>query len=98
MLPQWAVHRSPDYWANPEQFDPDRWTGESDRPRFAYFPFGGGPRHCIGKHLALLEAKVIMGTIAQRYSLDTDRSGQLELRPSLTIHPRDGLEMAVAER
>ncbi|MUV91065.1 cytochrome P450 [Halapricum sp. CBA1109] len=98
MLPQWAVHRSPDYWESPEQFDPGRWTGEDDRPRFAYFPFGGGPRHCIGKHLALLEAKVIMGTIAQQYSLDTERSGQLELRPSLTIHPRGGLEMTVEER
>ena len=98
MLPQWAVHRSPDWWENPEQFDPDRWQGSSDRPRFAYFPFGGGPRHCIGKHLAMLEAQVITATVAREFSLSTEREGRLELLPSLTIHPRDGLEMDLTAR
>jgi len=98
MLPQWAVHRSPDWWDDPEQFDPDRWLDQGDRPRFAYFPFGGGPRHCIGKHLAMLEAQVILATVAREYSLDTSRSGRLQLRPSLTAHPRDGMSMTLAER
>ena len=98
MLPQWAVHRSPDWWDDPDQFDPNRWLEQGDRPRFAYFPFGGGPRHCIGKHLAMLEAQVILATVAREYSLDTERSGKLQLRPSLTAHPRDGMPMSVHER
>jgi cytochrome P450 len=71
MLPQWAVHRSPRHWDDPEAFDPDRWTPERsrERHRFAYFPFGGGPRHCIGKHLAILEAQLIVATVASRYRL-----------------------------
>jgi len=97
MLPQWAVHRSPRWWDNPEQFDPDRWL-DPQQPRFAYFPFGGGPRHCIGKHLAMLEAQVILATVAGQYSLDTDREGRLELLPSLTAHPRGGMPMQATAR
>jgi len=98
MLPQWAVHRSPDFWDEPDQFDPDRWLDQSDRPRFAYFPFGGGPRHCIGKHLAMLEAQVILATVAREFSLDTDREGELDLLPSLTAHPRGGMPMTLRGR
>jgi cytochrome P450 len=98
MLPQWAVHRSPDWWDDPEQFDPDRWLDGDDRPRFAYFPFGGGPRHCIGKHLAMLEAQVILATVAREFSLETDREGDPELLPSLTVHPRGGMPMTLQPR
>jgi len=100
MLPQWAVHRSDDYWEDPETFDPERWRPErrADRPRFAYFPFGGGPRHCIGKHLAMLEARLIVATVADRYRLEYDRDSPPELAPTLTAHPRDGMPMRVVER
>jgi cytochrome P450 len=98
MLSQWAMHRSDRFWDDPEQFDPDRWAGEDDRPRFAYFPFGGGPRHCIGKHLAKLEAKLILARTAQEYRLEYTRDGEPDLRPTLTMHPRDGMPMRVHER
>jgi len=98
MLSQWAMHRSERHWDRPDTFDPDRWTRDADRPRFTYFPFGGGPRHCIGKHLAKLEAKLILARTAQRYRLEYTREGELDLLPSLTMHPRDGMPMRVRER
>jgi cytochrome P450 len=99
MLPQYAVHRSERYWEDPETFDPDRFAPDrrEDRPRFAYFPFGGGPRHCIGKHLAMLEAQVILARVLQSYDVTYAGEG-LELLPSLTAHPKDGMPMRVTER
>jgi len=100
MLPQWAVHRSPRWWTEPDQFDPDRWTRErrADRPRFAHFPFGGGPRACIGKQFSLLEAKIILAVIGQEYRLDYGRDEPFDLRGSLTMHPENGMPMQVRER
>jgi cytochrome P450 len=98
MLSQWAMHRSERYWDRPDTFDPDRWTRDADRPRFTYFPFGGGPRHCIGKHLAKLEAKLILARTAQQYRLEYTRESDLDLLPSLTMHPKNGMPMRVHER
>ena len=100
MLPQWGVHRSERYWDDPETFDPERFSPDrrSDRPRFAFFPFGGGPRHCIGKHLSLLEAKLIVATVVSEYELDFQGDAPLELMPSLTMHPRQTMEMELVER
>ena len=100
MLSQWAVHRSPRYWDDPLEFDPDRWLDEraDDRPRFAYFPFGGGPRFCIGKQLSLLEARLILGTVCQEYRLEYERDEPFDLRGSLTMHPRQPMEMRLVER
>ncbi|MFW5911359.1 MAG: cytochrome P450 [Halolamina sp.] len=97
MLSQWAMHRSERFWDDPDQFDPDRWV-DDDHPHFAYFPFGGGPRHCIGKHLAKLEAKLILARTAQQYELAYTRDGEPELWPTLTMHPRDGMPMRLHER
>jgi len=100
MVPQWAIHRSPRWWDDPETFDPERWRPERqrERPRFAYFPFGGGPRHCIGKHLAKLEAQLILARSASQYELDYARDGHFEYRPSLTVHPAEGMPMTVSRR
>jgi cytochrome P450 len=100
MLPQWGVHRSARYWDDPESFDPERFSPErrEGRPRFAFFPFGGGPRHCIGKHLSLLEAKLIVATVVSEYELDFQGETPLELMPSLTMHPRQTMEMKLVER
>ncbi|WP_277541550.1 cytochrome P450 [Haloarcula laminariae] len=100
MLPQWGVHRSERFYDDPETFDPERWKPEraQERPRFAYFPFGGGPRHCIGKHLAMLEAQLIVATTAQQYELEFLGETPLELMPSLTAHPRQEMSMRVVER
>ena len=96
MLSQWAVHRSPNYWDDPEQFRPERWA-DTDRHRFTYFPFGGGPRHCIGKNLAKLEAQIILAMVADEYELEYT-GPELQLRPTLTLHPKDGMEMEITER
>jgi cytochrome P450 len=100
MLPQWGMHRSERFWDDPDAFDPERWRPEraSERPRFAYFPFGGGPRHCIGKHLAMLEAQLIVATVAREYRLDFTGETPLELLPSLTVHPKQTMTMRVEER
>ncbi|MFB6089788.1 MAG: cytochrome P450 [Halobellus sp.] len=100
MLSQWAVHRSERWYRDPDAFDPDRWLPDrrAERPRFAYFPFGGGPRHCIGKHLSLLEAKLILGTVAQEYELDYVRDEPFELRGSLTMHPDEPMGMRIRRR
>lgn len=100
MLPQWAVHRSERFWEDPATFDPERWRPErqAGRHRFTYFPFGGGPRHCIGKHLAMLEAQLILATVASQHSLDFTGETPLRLQPSLTIHPRQTMRMRVGER
>jgi cytochrome P450 len=100
MLPQWVVHRSADHWTAPEAFDLDRWAPDRarDRPRFAYFPFGGGPRGCIGKHLSLLEGQLILATVASRYRLSYARDEPFDLRGSLTMHPAAPMEMRVERR
>jgi cytochrome P450 len=100
MCPQWAVHRSPRWWAEPEQFDPDRWKRNraAGRPRFAHFPFGGGPRHCIGKQFSLLEAKLILAIVVREYRLDYLGEGDLTLQGSLTMHPKNGVPMRMTER
>lgn len=98
---QWVVHRDPRFFPNPEGFDPDRWAPErqSALPRFAYFPFGGGPRVCIGNHFAMLEASLILATIAQRFRFELLPGERLELKPSVTLRQRGpGLRVRVRER
>ncbi|MFC5277541.1 cytochrome P450 [Halorubrum rubrum] len=99
MCSQWVVHRSSRWYDDPETFDPSRWTPErrSARPRFAYFPFGGGPRHCIGKAFSLLEAKLILACVCSRYELDYE-GPDLSLRGSLTMHPDHPVPMRIRER
>ena len=99
MLSQWVVHRSPRWYDDPEAFDPSRWKPKrrSQRPRFAYFPFGGGPRHCIGKAFSLLEAKLILAKVCSQYELDYE-GPELSLRGSLTMHPDHPVPMRIRER
>ncbi|MEU8759304.1 cytochrome P450 [Streptomyces sp. NPDC048659] len=68
----WVTHRHPRYWDDPERFDPDRFTPEREaaRPRYAWFPFGGGPRACIGQHFSMLESVIALAMILQRYELE----------------------------
>lgn len=100
MLPQWVVHRSPRWYDDPDTFDPERWAPDrrADRPRFSFFPFGGGPRHCIGKQLSLLEATLIIGTVAQTYDLAYLGDGGFGLRGSLTMHPDQPVAMRIRSR
>ncbi len=98
-LSQWVTHRHPDFWDDPERFDPERFRPghERTRPRFAYFPFGGGPRLCIGEAFALLEAHLIVATIVQRYRLTLVDPRPTDIEVTLTLRPRGGLKMR-AER
>ncbi|MBL8739685.1 MAG: cytochrome P450, partial [Myxococcales bacterium] len=88
---QWVVHRDPRWFPNPEGFDPDRWAPEraADLPKFAYFPFGGGPRVCIGNHFAAMEAALVLATIVQRYRIELLPGQRLALKPAVTLR-QDG--------
>jgi cytochrome P450 len=99
MVSQWVTHRSERWYDAPETFDPDRWTPKrrSERPRFAFFPFGGGPRHCIGKAFSLLEAKIILAEICSQFELGYE-GPDLSLRGSLTMHPSHPVPMRIRER
>jgi len=99
MLSQWVVHRSSRWYDDPDTFDPDRWSPKrrSQRPRFAYFPFGGGPRHCIGKAFSLLEAKLILASVCSTYELAYE-GPSLSLRGSLTMHPDHPVPMRIRTR
>jgi len=98
-LPQWNVHRDPRWWDHPREFRPERWDDDGDRPDYAYFPFGGGPRRCIGMQFATMEAQLILATIAREYELDhAGHGGPLELTPGVTAAPADPVEMVPRER
>jgi cytochrome P450 len=101
LFSQWVVHQDPRWFPNPEGFDPDRWSSErvADLPRFAYFPFGGGPRVCIGNHFAMMEASLLLAVIAQRFRLDLLPGQRLELAPSVTLRQKGpGLRVRLVER
>jgi cytochrome P450 len=97
-MSQWVMHHDPRYFPDPDTFDPDRWTPEFERnlPRFAYFPFGGGPRYCIGQTFALAEAALVLATLCRRFSFAPDPTYRLELWPSITLRPRHGIRLVVA--
>jgi cytochrome P450 len=96
----WIVHRDPRWFQEPLEFRPQRWlNGETDGlPRFAYFPFGGGPRVCIGNHFAMLEAVLLLSTIVSRVRLDREETSELVLSPSITLRPAGPLTMRVSRR
>ena len=89
----YVVHRHPQYWEDPEGFDPHRF--EKEPPRGAYFPFGGGPRQCIGNGFATMEAELVLATMAQRVRFELPPGASLSLEPSITLRPRGGLTMTV---
>jgi len=100
MIAPWVVHRHRALWRDPERFDPERFSAENSagRDRFAYMPFGGGPRICIGAALAMTEAQLILATIAQRYRPRFVEDQPLTLKARITIRPRDGMKMTLERR
>jgi cytochrome P450 len=92
---QWVVHHDPRWWPDPLAFRPERWLPEARRPRFAYFPFGGGARLCIGESFAWTEAILLLAAIAQRWSFTPVTPPTPE--PRITLRPRD-LTMRAAAR
>ncbi|WP_435155271.1 cytochrome P450 [Haladaptatus sp. DFWS20] len=98
--PQWVVHRDERFFDDPEAFRPERWTPESRRelPEFAYFPFGGGPRKCIGDGFAMREAKLVLATLGSKFAFELVSDTPLSLVPFVTIHPENPVEMTVCAR
>ncbi len=96
-LSPYMTHRHPAFWDNPEGFDPDRFEpGRLDsRPPFAYFPFGGGPRQCIGNGFAIMELQLVVATMAQRVRLDLMPGLRIELAPVITLRPQGQMLMTV---
>ncbi|MCA1619512.1 MAG: cytochrome P450 [Acidobacteria bacterium] len=91
----WATHRDPRWFAAPESFRPERWGEESisKLPKYAYFPFGGGPRLCIGNYFATMEAVLILSTIARRFRLRLVPGQRIELMPAISLRPKGGMLM-----
>jgi cytochrome P450 len=100
ILAQWTTHRDPRFWPDPERFDPLRHTPEAKaaRPRYAYFPFGGGPRTCIGEGFAWMEGVLILATLAQQWRLVRDSNGPASTQPLITLRPRNGIAMRAVRR
>src|SRR5260221_5238886 len=96
-LSPYVTHRHPDFWENPEMFNPARFSPEryANLPHFAHFPFGGGPRLCIGSNFAMMEAQLILATIAQSYRLKLLPGHMVEPEVLLTVRPRNGLPMTL---
>jgi cytochrome P450 len=94
---QWVVHRDPRFFEHPDVFRPERWAdGFADRlPKFAYFPFGGGPRVCIGKEFALFETALVLATIMRRFRFRTVPGHRTWPLPSLTLRPEYGMRMTL---
>ncbi len=101
LMSQWVVHRDPRFFPNPEAFDPDRWAPEKAAalPRYAFFPFGGGPRVCIGNHFATMEAMLMLAIFVKRHHLELVPGQRLDLAPSVTLRPKGpGLRARVQTR
>lgn len=96
----YLVHHDPRWYEDPEAFVPERWTDEerARRPRYAYLPFGAGPRMCVGEHFARLEAVLILATIAQRSRLRLVPGHPVELQPVVTLRPKHGMAMTAERR
>jgi cytochrome P450 len=100
LVSQWVTHRDARYFADPETFEPARWLdGRADHlPRFAYFPFGAGPRRCIGHAFATLEMVLALATLAQRFRLTLAPHQILEPRPAVTLRPKYPIRMTPHQR
>ena len=100
MLSQFLTHRHPEFWPDPERFDPERFAegAEEGRPRYAYFPFGGGPRVCLGNSFALLEATLAVAMVAQRYSLHLVPGQSISPKMVGTLRPRGPVMMSLQAR
>jgi cytochrome P450 len=100
IIPTWVVHRDARWFDEPDAFRPERWANDASRrlPRFAYFPFGGGPRQCIGNVFATMEATLILAAIAQRFRLALMPGQRVIPTPYITLRPEPGIRMRLEHR
>jgi cytochrome P450 len=100
LIVPWVLHRDRRYFDEPETFRPERWMGNLARelPRFAYMPFGGGPRVCIGQRFAMMEAILVLTTMAQRFSMEWQKDRTVKPFPSITLRPNGGVWLRIRKR
>jgi cytochrome P450 len=99
-LCQYVMHRDPRYFPESERFDPERFSeaARAARPRFAYFPFGGGSRTCIGEQFALLEIVSILAMVLSRFRFQVEPGRKISLRPTITLRPKHGIPLRIRPR
>jgi cytochrome P450 len=100
ILSQYVTHHDPRFFRDPERFDPDRWTPEmrARLPKFAYFPFGGGARSCVGEPFAWMEGTLLIAAISRRWELRHSRGQKVEMSPNITLRPKHGMTMELRRR
>jgi cytochrome P450 len=100
MLCQFLVHRDRRYFSQPDRFYPERWSepSQEQRPKFAYFPFGGGPRVCIGESFAWMEGVLILATLASKWRLALVEGHPVRTQPFITLRPKYGMKMILRRR
>jgi cytochrome P450 len=98
VISPWVMHRDPRFFEEPGAFRPERWAGDLAKrlPKFAYFPFGGGPRVCIGNRFAMMEAKLVLARALQRFRVEATPETELALLPSVTLRPRRPVRLRLA--
>jgi cytochrome P450 len=100
LMSQWVNHRDPEYFPDPEGFRPERWEGGLARriPKFAYYPFGGGQRMCVGNSFALMEAAINLAAVGQRYRFTLDEDAEIGFKPQITLRPASSIPATLVPR
>jgi len=97
---QWATHRDARFFDEPQKFKPERWTAEFEAklPKYAYFPFGAGPRACIGASFAMMEMIMVLVTIGKKFRLELVPDHPVEVFPAMSLRPKDGVKVILRQR
>lgn len=100
LVSQYLIHRDERFYADPERFDPDRWLPDRQkgRPKYAYFPFGGGTRVCIGEAFAWMEGILVLATLARDWHLESLETAPVGMQPAITLRPAHGIRMKLGKR
>jgi len=100
MTSQWVTHHDARFFADPLRFDPERWTPEfkASMPKYSYFPFGGGPRQCIGEGFAWMELVLLVSAISQRWKIELIPGQNIVPEPVVTLRPREGIKVRLIQR
>jgi cytochrome P450 len=100
LMSQWVNHRDPKYFPEPEEFRPERWAdGLAKRiPKFAYYPFGGGQRMCVGNTFASMEATIILAAVGQQYQFTLNPDAVIALKPQITLLPVNPIPVTLQRR